>query len=119
MAGSKKGTTKGKTASASTNKNKAEKGKVATAKTKMDETPDTTVIKDSSGDVIMETNDGKLDTTQSISEKHGEGTKSDTEAIVYDSDGNNLYEDEDQVSVSDKTTAASNESPDKGKSNKR
>ena len=48
-----------------------------------------------------------------------EETKSDSNAIEYDSDGNNLYGEDDHVSVSDKTTAASNESPDKGKTTKR
>ena len=69
----------------------------------MDESIDTTT-KDSSGDTI-------IDTTT-------EGKQPDSSATEYDSDGNNLYGNDDQVSVSDKTTTASNESPNKGNSNK-
>ena len=63
----------------------------------MDESTDTN-IKDASGDTIMETTE-------------------DTAAAEYDSEGNNLYEEDDAVSASDKTEVANN-SPNKNKRHK-
>ena len=63
-------------------------------KTPMDVTQDTGTCKDSSGDIIME----------------NKNTDGGTE---YDSDGNNLYGSDENVSVSDETAVADNGSPNK------
>ena len=89
MAGSQRQNKTTKTASTSS------KGKKTATATKeppkektMDESTDTN-IKDASGDTIMETTE-------------------DTAAAEYDSEGNNLYEEDDAVSASDKTEVANN-----------
>ena len=75
----------------------------------MDDTPDDSTKQDSTGDVIM---DNTTQNSNDANNSESKATQNKAQAVEYDSDGNNLYDD-DEASVSDRTKAASNESPNK------
>ena len=77
--------------------------------TPIDDTPDNSTKQDSTEDVIM---DNTTQDSNDANNSKSKATQDNTQAVEYDSDGNNLYDDE-EASVSDRTKAASNESPNK------